>query len=54
MLKGKKESTLIGKTLSEIRDSDIQEPLYDAAKMAVDALINKIVNEKKSSSVEKG
>ena len=52
--KGKKESTFIGKTLSEIRDSDIQEPLYDAAKMAVDALINKIVDEKKSSSVEKG
>ena len=48
--KGKKETTLIGKTLSEVKNSDIQEPLYDAAKMAADTLINKIDNEKESSS----
>ena len=53
-IRDRKESTLIGKTLSEIKDSDNQEPLYDAAKMAVEALLNKIDNEKKSSSVEKG
>tara|TARA_Y100001960_G_scaffold254391_1_gene272267 strand:- start:7 stop:366 length:360 start_codon:yes stop_codon:yes gene_type:complete len=50
--KGKKESTIIGKTLSEIKDSDKEEPLYEAAKMAADALIKKINSEKQSSSAK--